>query len=212
MQRLIDLFFDIPAAWALGAVFFLTCAEASLFFGFVIPGEIAVVLGGVLASRGTVKLESVVAAAVGGAILGDFIGFSIGRRFGAAFLQRRFPKKWPPVRAWIDQRGAPAVFLGRSTAFLRAIVPTAAGAARMSPARFVFWNVLGGVAWGTGFTLLGYLVGEEYEAALHWAGRGSLAVLVLLVTVIAVFIVKRALVKRLDQPPQPNVGEEAGEE
>jgi hypothetical protein len=48
MQRLIDLFFDIPAAWALGAVFFLTCAEASLFFGFVIPGEITVVLGGVL--------------------------------------------------------------------------------------------------------------------------------------------------------------------
>jgi hypothetical protein len=66
MQRLIDLFFDVPAAWALGAVVFLTCAEASLFFGFVIPGEIAVVLGGVLASRGTVKLESAVAAAVGG--------------------------------------------------------------------------------------------------------------------------------------------------
>jgi membrane-associated protein len=209
MQRLIDLFFDIPAAWALGAVFFLTCAEASLFFGFVIPGEIAVVLGGVLASRGTVKLESVVAASVGGAILGDFIGFLIGRRFGAAFLQRRFPAKWPPVRAWIDQRGAPTVFLGRFTAFLRAIVPTAAGAAQMSPGRFVFWNVLGGVAWGTGFTLLGYFAGEGYEAALHWAGRGSLAVSILVATVIAVFVVKHILVKRLTPAtlPGPDTGE-----
>jgi membrane-associated protein len=203
MQRLIDLFFDIPAVWALGAVFFLTCAEASLFFGFVIPGEIAVVLGGVLASRGTVAFLSVAAAAVGGAILGDFIGFSIGRRFGAAFLERSFPKKWPPVRAWIDRRGGPAVFLGRSTAFLRAVVPTAAGAARISPARFIFWNVLGGVTWGTGFTLLGYLVGEEYEAALHWAGRGSRAVLILLVTVIAFFLVKHILVKRLASPDSP---------
>ena len=203
MQRLIDLFFDIPAAWALGAVFFLTCAEASLFFGFVIPGEIAVVLGGVLASRGTVALSSVIAFAVGGAVLGDFIGYLIGRRFGTAFLQRSFPKKWPPVRVWIDQRGGPAIFLGRSTAFLRAVVPTAAGAARISPARFIFWNVLGGVTWGVGFSVLGYLVGEEYEAALHWAGRGSRAVLVLLVTVIAFFLVKHILVKRLASPNSP---------
>ena len=203
MQRLIDLFFAIPAAWALGAVFFLTCAEASLFFGFVIPGEIAVVLGGVLASRGSVALSSVVAFAVGGAILGDFTGYLIGRRFGTAFLQRSFPKRWPPVRAWIDRRGGPAIFLGRSTAFLRAVVPTAAGAARISPWRFLFWNVLGGVTWGTGFSVLGYLVGEEYEAALHWAGRGSRAILVLILTVIAFFVIKRILVKRLASPIPP---------
>ncbi len=203
MQRLIDLFFDIPAAWALGAVFFLTCAEASLFFGFVIPGEIAVVLGGVLAARGRVALENVLTAAIGGAILGDFIGFLIGRRFGTAFLQRRFPERWPPVRDWIHQRGAPTVLLGRSTAFLRAVVPTAAGAARMSPGRFVFWNVMGGVAWGTTFTLLGYFGGEGYEAALHLAGRGSLAILILLATVIAAFVVKRLLIKRLTSAIPP---------
>lgn len=203
MQRLIEIFFGVPAAWALAAVFLLTCAEASLFFGFVIPGEIAVVLGGVLAARGNVRLGSVLAAAVGGAILGDFIGFLIGRRFGAEFLERRFPKKWPSVRAWIDQRGAPVVFLGRSTAFLRAVVPTAAGAARMLPARFVFWNVLGGLAWGIGFGLLGYFAGEEYEAALHWAGHGSQAILVLVVTVIAFFVVKHILAKRFASPDSP---------
>jgi membrane-associated protein len=197
MQRLIDLFFEVPAAWALGAVFLLTCAEASLFFGFVLPGEIAVVLGGVLASRGTVALGSVIACAVGGAILGDFIGFLIGRRFGSALLQRRFPKKWPPVRAWIGRLGAPAVFFGRSTAFLRAVVPTAAGAAHMPPLRFILWNVMGGVAWGMGFTLIGYFAGEGYEATLDWVGRGSLAVLLLLATVTAIFVVKRLLVKRL---------------
>jgi len=200
MQRLIDMFFSIPAGWAIGAVFALTCAEASLFFGFVIPGEIAVVLGGVLASRGTTRLGSVLAAAVAGAIIGDFIGFLIGRRYGSGFLENLFPRKWPPVRAWIKRRGAPAVFLGRSTAFLRAVVPTAAGAARMSPARFLLWNVLGGAAWGTAFTLLGYFAGEEYEAALRWAGRGSLAFLILVMTVAAVLLLKRSLIKRWAAP------------
>ena len=107
------------------------------------------------------------------------------------------------MRAWIDRRGGPAIFLGRSTAFLRAVVPTAAGAARISPWRFLFWNVLGGVTWGTGFSVLGYLVGEEYEAALHWAGRGSRAILVLILTVIAFFVIKRILVKRLASPVPP---------
>lgn len=202
VQRFIDLFFHIPALWALGAVFVLTCAEASLFFGFVIPGEIAVVLGGVLASRETVSLFGVIAAAVGGAVLGDFIGFSIGRRFGSGFLHRRFPRKWPSVRAWIDRRGAPAVFFGRATAFLRAVVPTAAGAARMSPSRFLLWNVIGGVAWGTGFSLLGYFAGEGYEAALHWAGRGSLAFLLLLATIAGVLLLKRYWIRRWVPPPE----------
>lgn len=208
MQRFIDLFFGIPAGWALAGVFLLTCAEASLFFGFLIPGEIAVVLGGVLASRGSVALGSVLAASIGGAILGDSIGFLIGRHFGAALLQRRFPEKWPPLRAWIDRRGAPAVFLGRSTAFLRAMVPTAAGAARMSFARFLLWNVLGGVAWGTGFSLAGYFAGEGYLAAIHWAGRGSLAVLLLIAMIALVFALKRLLVRRLNPvapPPRPDV-------
>src|SRR6516225_2649663 len=104
----------------------LVFGEAALFFGFVIPGEIAVVLGGVLASRGTVALTATLAAAIAGAVIGDAIGFLLGRRFGSAFLEKRFPRRWPPVARWIHRRGAVAVFLGRSTAFLRAIVPTAA--------------------------------------------------------------------------------------
>jgi membrane-associated protein len=197
MDRFIQLFFAIPAPLALGAVFLLTCAEASLFFGFVIPGEIAVVLGGVLASRGSVPLGGVIGAAVGGAILGDFIGFSIGRRYGSTFLERRFPRRWPGIRTWIDRCGAPAVFFGRSTAFLRAIVPTAAGAARMSPWRFLLWNILGGTAWGTGFSLLGYFAGEGYEAVLRWAGRGSVAVTVLIVALLAAYLIKRLLIRRV---------------
>ncbi len=196
IQRFIDLFFSIPAPLAIGAVFLLTASEAALFFGFVIPGEISVVLGGVLAARGNVPLFGVLSAAALGAILGDFIGFQIGRRFGTSLLERRFPKRWPPVREWFLRRGPPAVFLGRSTAFLRAVVPTAAGAARMRPAQFLLWNVLGGATWATTFTLVGYFAGEGYQIALRWAGRGSAALATLVAALVSVIVLKHYLVRR----------------
>jgi undecaprenyl-diphosphatase len=202
MDHFVDLFFGVSAAWALGAVFALTAAEASLFFGFVIPGEIAVVLGGVLASRGNVPLIGAASAAVAGAIIGDLIGFTIGRHFGAPLLESCFPRQWPRVRAWLHRRGGPAVFFGRATAFLRAVVPTAAGAAGMMPLRFLFWNVVGGVAWGVGFTLLGYFAGEGYEAALAWAGRGSLGALILVALIAGVLFLKSRLIRRWSEGTQ----------
>lgn len=207
MERFTELFFSIPAPVALGAVFLLTCAEASLFFGFVIPGEIAVVLGGVLAARGSVRLLEVIAASVGGAILGDFIGYSIGRRYGSRFLERHLPLRWPRIRDWLDKRGGRAVFFGRATAFLRAVVPTAAGAAGLSVGRFLFWNVLGGVAWGAGFSLLGYFAGEGYEAAIRWAGRGSVGLTILLLLLFVAYAIKRALVRGLAREAGGEPGE-----
>lgn len=202
MDHFVDLLFAVPARWALATVFFLTAAEASLFFGFVIPGEIAVVVGGVLASRGTVPLPAAVGAAVAGAVIGDLVGFAIGRHFGAPLLERRFPRHWPRLRAWIQRRGGPAVFLGRSTAFLRAIVPTAAGAARMTFSRFLLWNVLGGVSWGVGFTLLGYFAGEGYEAALRRLGRGSLGALLLIALIAGILALKSYLIQRWSRQTQ----------
>ena len=202
MEQFVDLLFAVPARWALAGVFFLTAAEASLFFGFVIPGEIAVVVGGVLASRGTVLLPATMGAAVAGAVIGDLVGFAIGRHFGAPLLERRFPRHWPRLRAWIQRRGGPAVFLGRSTAFLRAIVPTAAGAARMTFSRFLLWNVLGGVSWGVGFTLLGYFAGEGYEVALRRLGRGTLGVLFLIALIAGILALKSYLIQRWSRQTQ----------
>jgi len=202
MGQLVELLFSVPAWWALAGVFFLTAAEASLFFGFVIPGEIAVVIGGVLASRDTIPLPAAMTAAVAGAIIGDLVGFAIGRHFGAPLLDRRFPRHWPKLRAWIQRRGGPAVFLGRSTAFLRAIVPTAAGAAHMIFSRFLLWNVLGGISWGVGFTLLGYFAGEGYEAALRWLGRGSLGALLLIALIAGVLVLKSYLFQRWSRQTQ----------
>jgi membrane-associated protein len=200
MNRLIELFLSVPASWALAVVFTLTAAEAALFFGFVIPGEIAVVLGGVLASFDRVALWQTLAASIAGAVIGDSIGFQVGRHFGSRWLEARFPQKWAAVAGWIARNGAMAVFFGRYSAFLRAAVPTAAGAARLPYGQFLFWNVVGGATWATAFTLLGFLAGEGYEVALKWAHRGSLALLGVLAALAFIVWGVRAMRRRAHIP------------
>jgi len=200
MNRAIELFLSVPPAWALAVVFTLTAAEAALFFGFVIPGEIAVVLGGVLASFDRVTLSQTLVAAIAGAIIGDSIGFQVGRHYGSRWLEAKFPEKWGAVARWIAKNGPMAVFFGRYSAFLRAAVPTAAGAARIPYGQFLFWNVVGGATWATAFTLLGFLAGEGYEVALKWAHRSSFALLTVIIAVGLILWAIRAVRRRAHIP------------
>jgi membrane protein DedA with SNARE-associated domain len=186
LERFIGFFTTLPGGLVAVLVFLLAGAEAGLFFGFVLPGELAVVLGGVLAARGQAVLWQVMTAAVAGAIIGDSCGYALGKRFGAAFLARRLGAKWDRVQAALVRWGPAAVLVGRFSALLRAIVPSAAGAAGIHYPTFLLWNALGGCVWGAGFTLLGWLAGDNYETVLRWAGRGGMAILALLAIVLLV--------------------------
>ena len=134
------LHFHGPAAYAL--VGFLAFAEASLMVGFFIPGETAVVIGGVLAGLGRVNLLLMMAVVVVCAIAGDSVGFEVGKRSGPWLLERRPLKGSAGVRrtlVLLERYGGPAVFFGRFVAFARAIIPGLAG---MSGLRYRVFLVL----------------------------------------------------------------------
>jgi len=173
LERLIHAFFSIPGPVAVGTVFFLAAAETALFVGFLLPGELAVILGGVLAARAHVPLAGVLAAGVAGPILGDSIGYFLGRRYGEEVSHRRLKKRWERARRWIQQKGAPAVFLGRFVAFVRTVVPAAAGVSKMPYRRFFPWSVAAGILWGTGSALLGYVTAAHFEKVVKWTERAG---------------------------------------
>ena len=195
VERLIHAFLSISGPWAIGAVFFLAAAETALFIGFLLPGEVAVILGGVLASRAHVPLAGVIAAGVAGPILGDSIGYFLGRKYGGEVSHSRLKKRWAKAQAWIKKKGAPAVFLGRFVAFVRSVVPAAAGVSKMPYRKFLPWNAAAGVIWGTGSALLGYLAGAHFERVVHASGRVGLivfgAVIVIGVAVYLFFKLRR---------------------
>ena len=141
-DRIAAILLGFPAWAALVAVFALPALESSAFVGFIFPGEIALILGGVLAQQGRVALVAVLAAGFVGAVIGDSVGYLVGRRYGRRLLDGtlgRFVKGDHVDRAerYLAERGGRAVFLGRFTAALRVMVPGAAGMARMRYRTFV---------------------------------------------------------------------------
>lgn len=167
-------------------VFLLPFLEASVFLGFIIPGETALVFGGVLASQGRVNLVLVLCLAVVGAIAGDAVGYAVGRRWGAQLqrtaLGRRIgEQRWRTTEQFLHRRGAPAVFFGRWTALLRAMIPSAAGMAHIPYRTFALWNALGGSIWAVACVAGGYLVGDvigRFVSGIGYVIAGVLAVLV----------------------------------
>jgi membrane-associated protein len=181
---------NAPAWIVLGLVGLVVFSEDALFVGFVFPGETAAVLGGVAASRGHVALFAVLAVVLLGAVIGDSVGYEVGRHVGTRImgwhvLQRR-RERIDAASDFLARRGGGAVFLGRWTAFFRAVMPALAGTARMPYRRFLAFNVAGGVLWGVTVVLVGYVAGASYGRVEELLGRGTALVVAVLVVVAVV--------------------------
>jgi membrane-associated protein len=175
MEHIIDSILGLGGLAAYVVISLLAFGEAAAFIGLLLPGEIAVLLGGVLASQGRVSLPIMLVVAAVSAIAGDSAGYEIGRRWGPRLIQSRIGRRnattIEEAHQYMVRRGGLMVFVGRWTSVLRAIVPGVAGMSRMPYQRFLAFNVIGGVAWAAAFTLAGYVAGESYahvEAATGW--------------------------------------------
>jgi membrane protein DedA with SNARE-associated domain/membrane-associated phospholipid phosphatase len=201
---------------ALAVVFLLPALESSAFVGFVFPGEIAVLLGGVLAYQHKVSLPAVLVAAVAGAIVGDSVGYEVGKRWGRRMLHGTIGRvvrheHLDRAEHYLADRGGRAVFLGRFTAALRVLIPGVAGMSRMRYRTFVLYNAAGGALWAVGFVLAGYLAGTSWRQVEHIAGRASLVLLLLAAIAIAIGLsvrwlgnnrtqLREVLERQLDRP------------
>jgi membrane protein DedA with SNARE-associated domain len=144
--------------------------------GVPIPGETALITAAVLASRGKLSIELVIVLAAAAAIVGDNIGYVIGRKGGRWLLERpgRFHRQRRDVlrtgEPFFERHGAKAVFFGRFILGLRVWASWLAGATRMHWRSFVLWNALGGICWATGIGLLAYFLGNSASNAIETFG------------------------------------------
>ncbi len=154
----------ITASYGYAAIFVIVMLESA---GIPLPGETILVSAAAIAgSRHSLHLGYIIAAAAGGAIIGDNIGFWVGREFGTTLLA-----KWGYL-VGLDERkrklgqylfarhGGKIVFFGRFVALLRAFAALLAGTNRLSPLRFFFFNAAGGIVWATVFGTGAYVLGE----------------------------------------------------
>jgi membrane protein DedA with SNARE-associated domain len=148
-----------PCRHAVIAVLPGVFVEDALFVGFVVPGETAAVLGGVAASLGHASLAVMMVSVVAAAIVGDSVGYEVGRHFGprlvASRMLRSRRERLDRARQFLARRGGAAVFLRRFVAFFRAVMLALAGTAEMRYPRFLVYNAAGGIVWGGGVVSAG---------------------------------------------------------
>jgi membrane-associated protein len=206
VSGLVERLLSVPGWLVLVITGLVVFAEDALFVGFVLPGETVAVLAGAAARLGHVSLPAVLVVVIAAAIIGDSVGYEIGRHAGPRILQSRVlrnrSKRLDDAQNFLSRRGGSAVFLGRWVAFFRAVMPALAGVARMPYPTFLPFNAAGGIAWGATVVLLGYAAGASYQQVETTLGRDS-AVVALAVVVLAL-VVWRIRRRRRDDRGKPD--------
>jgi membrane-associated protein len=161
--------FDIETLIASGGILLIAAivfAESGLLIGFFLPGDTLLFGAGLAASQGTISLPWLLVAVIIAAIVGDNVGYSIGRRAGPRIFKRKdgilFRQEYlQKSEEFYEKHGGKTIILARFTPIVRTFAPVVAGAGKMTRKRFMMFNVLGAFIWGGLMPLLGYSVGGK---------------------------------------------------
>jgi membrane-associated protein len=194
---------DAVGSWLYLIAGGLAFTEAAILVGMVLPGETALLVAGVFCNPryGNLNLAVMIVIAVVCAIGGDSVGYEFGRTYGSALRRSRLgrwvgERRWAAVDAFIHRHGGKAIFLGRLTAVMRALMPSMAGMSGMRYRTFLLWNAMGALIWAPGCVLLGY----AFASALNVVGETlTWAPLAILAVVIAVAVFLHVRRQRIEQ-------------
>lgn len=139
-------------------------AESGLLIGFFLPADTLLFGAGLAASQGKFSLIWLIVCVVLAAIIGDNVGYSIGRRAGPRIFKKEdgilFRQEYlQKSEEFYEKHGGKTIILARFTPIVRTFAPVVAGAGKMPREKFMFYNIIGGILWGGGMSLLGYTIG-----------------------------------------------------
>jgi membrane-associated protein len=162
---------ELIEAFGTIGLFLIIFAESGLFFGFFLPGDSLLFTAGVLCAKADSPLwplPIVLAGVAFSAIAGDQVGYLFGRRVGPALFRRPDSRLFrqahvDKARVYFEEHGPKTILLARFVPIVRTFAPIVAGVGRMEYRTFVTYNVMGGLLWGVGITLLGFLLGEAID-------------------------------------------------
>jgi len=167
--------------WTYLLVGVLAFLETGAFVGLIAPGELTILVGGLVAGQGRISIVALCAVVWASAVSGDLASFYLGRRLGREFLVRHGPRvritheRLEKVEGFFDGHGGAVILLGRFVGLLRAVSPFTAGASKMPLLRFLPFDVVGAGIWGCGLALLGYVFWASFHQLAAAAKKGALA-------------------------------------
>ena len=164
--------------------------------GIPLPGETVLLVGGVAAARGIMSLPLVILVASAAAIVGDNLGYLVGRRGGRPLLFRYGrllhvkDHQLAILDSFFEKHGGKTVFFGRWVLYLRAWAALFAGASRMHWRTFLFWNALGGIAWAATMGTIAYVFAKSVERVSSIFGAAGWVIAVFVGITVAIVITR----------------------
>lgn len=188
-----DLESLIRSAGVLG-VMLIVFAETGLLVGFFLPGDSLLFTAGFLAAQGYLNIWALTVGCFAAAVIGDAVGYSIGKSAGRKLYERAGSKFFNPdhldkAERFFARHGGKAVVIARFMPIVRTFVPVVAGMGAMRSSRFLAFNIIGGLVWAVGVTLSGYAAGHHLPGIQHYMAPVIMAIIVisLLPTVVHVW-------------------------
>lgn len=185
--------------WTYVLVGTMAFLETGAFVGFIAPGEVTVILGGVIAGQGEIELVPLIGIAWACSFMGDTVSFLLGHTIGRGAVLRHGPRvkitreRFEAVERYFDRHGGKTIVLGRFLGFVRPLLPFIAGSSQMRYSRFLPYSVTGTGLWSSTFCLLGFFFYRSFTEVADIAGGASL----LLGTVVTVAFAVAVAIRRL---------------
>lgn len=174
---------------------FIIFAESGLLIGFFLPGDTLLFGAGLAASQGTLSLVILLLAVIAAAVIGDNVGYSIGKKMGPSLFTKKdgvlFRKDYiDTAEKFYAKHGGKTIIIARFTPIVRTFAPVVAGASNMSRKRFFAFNIIGGIVWASVMTLLGYFVGSKVPGLGKYMDLVIFGVVILSITLALAHILK----------------------
>lgn len=152
---------------------FIVFAESGLLVGFFLPGDTLLFSAGFFASQGKLPIAGLLAVVILAAIIGDNVGYSIGKRTGKRIFRKQDGilfrhEHIARAESFYEKHGGKTIIIARFMPIVRTFAPVVAGVGNMSHRRFLMFNVIGGTLWGAGVTLMGYWLGSRIHNIDHY--------------------------------------------
>jgi len=172
-------------------IFFSGLLESVPLFGFIVPGQTIIVIGGFFAKKRLFAFFLIFLIAALGAIFGDLISFFIGRKYGDGFLRKHGHKFFVKesllhsTKKLVQSNPGKTLFFGRLNSVTRSLAPFLAGTSDIDIPTFLFYCITGGIAWAGIFVSVGYLFGKSFEIAAPVIGKFVLIATIIVALLIA---------------------------
>lgn len=203
MDVVVEWLFELSGWPVYALVLLLVFLESAVFLGLFLPGETALLMAGLLAGAGNLSVVVLLPTAVVAAVVGNQVGYLIGRCFGPRLRETALgrligPSRWEKALDLVSRRGVGAVFAARWITVVRALVPPVAGMIGMPRRKFLLANALGAVSWAPTVVLIGYLLGDSLARAEQVLSLLPLVGVATVVLMLAVVGVRVVLARRRD--------------